>query len=65
MDKPLVNKYLFDMIKFVKEYGVGTEIITNGSLLNQKNINLLHINNYLWNSANFCCYNWFGERHCF
>ncbi len=41
MGEPLVNKYLFDMIKFAKEFGVGTEIISNGSLLNEKNINFL------------------------
>ena len=29
------------MIKYAKEYGIGTEIISNGSLLNEKNINFL------------------------
>ena len=41
MGEPLVNKHLFDMIRFAKEYGIGTEIISNGSLLNEKNINFL------------------------
>lgn len=41
MGEPLVNKNLFEMIKYAKEYGVGTEIISNGSLLNEKNINFL------------------------
>ncbi len=41
MGEPLVNKHLFEMIKYAKEYGIGTEIISNGSLLNEKNINFL------------------------
>lgn len=41
MGEPLVHKHLIDMVKFAKNYGIATEIVTNGSLLNEQNINLL------------------------
>ena len=33
MGEPLVNKYIYEMIKYAKNYGVATEIISNGSML--------------------------------
>lgn len=41
MGEPLVNKYLFDMIGYARSFGIASEIITNGSLLNERNINSL------------------------
>ncbi len=45
MGEPLVNKYIYEMIKFAKENGIATEIICNGSMLNKKNISNLLENN--------------------
>ncbi len=45
MGEPLVNKNIYEMIEFAKEYGIATEIICNGSMLNKKNISKLLENN--------------------
>ena len=37
MGEPLVNKNLVEMINFAKNFGISTEIITNGSMLDEKN----------------------------
>ena len=37
MGEPFVNKYLFEMINYARKFGVSCEIISNGSLLNEKN----------------------------
>ena len=41
MGEPLVNKNLFLMVDYAKEFGIATEIITNGSMLTDGNIKKL------------------------
>ena len=45
MGEPLVNKHIYEMIKFASKYGVATEIICNGSMLSNNNIMKLIKNN--------------------
>ena len=45
MGEPLVNKYIYEMISYASDFGISTEIICNGSMLNQKNISKLMKNN--------------------
>jgi pyrroloquinoline quinone biosynthesis protein E len=39
MGEPFVNKHLFKMIKYANSNGISVEFVTNGSLLNDENIN--------------------------
>ena len=41
MGEPLVNKHIFEMIQYAYKYGIATEIISNGSMLDQNKIDLL------------------------
>lgn len=41
MGEPLVNKNIYEMIDLAKKYGVATEIICNGSMLTNSNIDRL------------------------
>ena len=41
MGEPLVNKYIYEMIKFADDFGIATEIICNGSMLSVHNISKL------------------------
>tara|TARA_Y100000590_G_C15600658_1_gene969898 strand:- start:17 stop:1069 length:1053 start_codon:yes stop_codon:yes gene_type:complete len=42
MGEPLVNKNFFKMVNYAGDKGICSEITTNGSLLNEKNINDLY-----------------------
>ena len=41
MGEPLVNTRIYDMIDFANKYGISVEFVTNGSLLNENNLNKL------------------------
>ena len=45
MGEPLVNTKFFDMVDFASKQGIVSEITTNGSLLNEKNIVKLYNSN--------------------
>ncbi len=41
MGEPLVNNNFYEMVEYASSYGIVSEITTNGSLLNENNINKL------------------------
>ena len=45
MGEPLVNKHIYQMISYAKNFGIATELICNGSMLTQNNVENLLKNN--------------------
>ena len=45
MGEPLINNNFYDMVEYASKYSIASEITTNGSLLNDKNIKKLQNSN--------------------
>ena len=45
MGEPLVNNNFYNMVEYASKYSIVSEITTNGSLLNDKNIKKLENSN--------------------